>query len=246
MSEIIDNLKHSEPNKFQEELAKTYFFKNTSKENHFTQSQVLPKNKKIKTILLAVIIPLSVLFIAAALIFTNKLEINVSIYPHTKAVSEENVYDNNAIYLSKDGEYNKDAIKAIMFYDNASGESGWGKDFINLSNETGSKKAVLGIDFAGPQDMAERLLCFNVKGKAGGEKFRICFKDSENNICRSKINQLENSWQPFVIDMEQAENFINIKNVTRIDIELNPGEEQNISRSAIYFRDMRFTKREGL
>lgn len=243
MSEIIDSLKQSEPNQFQEELAKTYFSSSPSKDNHFTQFQPTSKNKKTQRFFLGILLGLIGLFFVVLFIF-NRIEIDINILPSFKIPSTENK-NTDVIYLNKEGEVNREIIKDIVFYENSDIESKWGKDLILLSNEVGSKMAVLGINFNKPLDMKENLLRFYAKGKVGGEDLRISLRDDKNNFCHSKINQLGNSWQQFVIDIEQAKDFIDPERIIHIDFEVNPAGRQNSYRSSVYFKDITLIKREG-
>lgn len=240
MSEIINNLKQPKLNHLQEELAKTYFSTKPAKENHYTQFQQKTDVKKTNKPLTGIILGLIGLFIAAIFVF-HRIEIYIKIFPSLAGLTE-NKKDIDTTPFSKNGELNRELIKNIMFYENADTKSNWGNEFVVLANEIGSKKAALGINFNKPLDMTEGLLCFYAKGAAGGEKIRICLRDIKNNFCYSKIDELQNSWQQFIIKTEGAKEFIDTENITHVDFELNPEERADLNRSTIYFKDICITK----
>lgn len=234
MSEILDNLKSKTPkfNQFQEELAKTYFSSPPPKEPDFNRSETAPRDMKMLQIILTLIIGLAGGCILSLFIF-NMVEINIKVAPQARP---------SEIAFSQGGELNRNLVKDIMFYENADSESSWGKDIILLSNEKGSRKASLGINFNQPMDMKENQLTFFAKGDRGGEEFRISLKDSGSNLCYSKINELSNSWQQFIVNPNSARNLINVEGVAHLDFEVNPLAKQDSKRSRVYFRGVCLTK----
>lgn len=244
MTGLKNNQKPIATNAFQEELAKTYFSSHTAKEERDSPSQqtfnIKKKNRTPFIILLAMIC----FFIAALFVF-KRLEVAVKVAPLDSTRLAENSSAEDLIPMSKDGELNRDIIKNIMFYENANAQSKWGKEFILLSNELSSKKAILGIDFNRPINMGVYTFYFYTKGKLGGEHLKLALRDKKNQFCRTKINVLPNSWQRFSIDAENAREFIDPESVTHIDFEVNPEESGNLSRSTIYIKDVCFIKKEG-
>lgn len=246
MSKLLNELKPVEANQFQEELAKTYFSTVSSKENYSSQSKPATDHKtdRNKNHLLLVIF-LSLLFVTAAIfLIFNRLTINVKIVPASNARLDNSKYT-EIVPFSKNGELNNDIVKHVVFHENAGNESVWGKNITVLSNEIISKKAVLGIDFAQPVNFNEKIICFTGKGKSGGEEFKVALQDDKNNICYSKIAAMENGWQKFALDGRPAQDFIDTKNITHINFEVNPAEKNLLSFSTIYLKDICFAKQEG-
>lgn len=246
MNEILDKVKSPESLQYQEELAKTYFSTTAARENRVnkpkTSTPAQPDQRSKKRRVISLILGIILVSLVAILVF-NRVEIIVKVFP---ALQPNAIYkDKNAdtISLSKDGEINRDIIKGVMFYEGAAAESSWKNGMAVLINEVNSKNAVMGIDFNNPVDMIGRLLCFSVKGKSGGEYLRICLKDEKNNLCYSKVDALQNSWQPFMIDINAAGNLVDPRRITRIEFEISPGAKEDLSRSTVYFKDWYFAKR---
>lgn len=231
MDKGIIDLNQPELNQFQEELAKTYFSPAPSKENHLTKPT--SERQKRPHIFIGIILTL-IAALVAALFILNKIEINIKVIPSSGINQLSDRQPPDIIYLSKNGELNTDVVKNIMFYENSDIESNWGKESILLSNEEGTKKAALGIDFTRPLNLKENLLYFYSRGKRGGEDLRICLKDANDNICYSKINELQNSWQQFIMNADQAKDYIDSENITHIDLEVN---------STVYFKDFYLARR---
>ena len=238
----MDNLKQYDVNQFQEELAKTYFSTTPVKQNNFTGTKLPPQTPKTKKFFFLSILGLAAIFIGI-LFWFNRLEVNVNVFPVSKSGIVENANYLDRLYLSKDGEPNRELIKNVMFYENADAKSSWKQGVIILANEISAKEAVLGIDFNNPVDMSEKLFYFYAKGKRGGEDLKVSLRDTKNNLCYSKINELQNSWQQFVVDLGQAGGIIDTRSITHIDFAINSSEKQNLGQSLAYFKDLYFTKR---
>lgn len=245
MSKLANELRQLESNQFQEELAKTYFSNAPSKESHLTQSKPDLKYKNRNYLSLnTIIFGLSAAIIVLFFIF-NRVAIEVKIIPSfaTKATNDTTTADTDVVYLNKDGELNTDLIRNIVFYENAHNDSGLGKEFIMLSNEIPSKKAILGIDFNKPLNLKKYLFCFYSMGRESGETMRISLRDSSNNICHSGINELGNSWRQFIVDAQDAGDLIDPENIAHVDVEVNPNEKQNVVRSTIFVKGIYLAKR---
>ena len=242
MSELIDKLKQTEASQFQTELAKTYFAKSPSKTNHFTQSGTNVKSRNLKQILTITTLGLLLILIATAFIF-NRFEIIVNIIPAMKSGFGNEYSSGNKTHLSKGGELNRGIIKDIMFYGGADVDSSWENGVFTLSTEAKSEEAILGIDFKNSIDMTEKVFCFYAKGKVGGEGLSVTLRDTERNLCYSRIDALQSSWQKFVIDISRAGDFIDPKNITYIDFKIKSEEQHVQVSSTAYFKDLYITKR---
>jgi|GEM_PF-6741798 hypothetical protein len=246
MSKILSDLKESEPNHFQEELAKTYFSsapapsKGTSLIGSHTANS---EYKKRRTIFFGAIAAASLIVLAAGFLVFNRVVVNINIIPALGSDSMTGRNPSDIIYLNKDGELNTDLIKNIVFYENSNSENIWGKKFIILSNAIASKKAVLGIDFTEPLNLKDNLFCFYAKGRAGDEELRISLRDINGYSCNSKVNELEKPWQQFVVNVDDAADFIDPEKITHIDFEVNPLERQNPAVSKTYIKDLYLAKR---
>lgn len=236
MSELVDNLKQPELNQFQEELAKTYFASFPSKKDNTVRPVISQKNKKTPIIVISLLLGL----IAGLLLTIYTLSVLViKIKTAPQAVE--------TISLNQSGEMNRDVVKSALFYGNASSESSWGKSFVLITGEDPSKKSALGIDFTRPLNMAKYSLCFYARGEGGEGDFRVSFRDSKGNVCFSTIYLLQNPWQEFIVDLASAKNLIDIENITRLDIEINPLEKQwqGQGNFKTYFKDINLIKERG-
>ncbi|NQU73683.1 MAG: hypothetical protein HQ547_03115 [Candidatus Omnitrophica bacterium] len=239
----MDGFKEPDTDQLHEELAKTYFSAASLNEDHLTKPKLPVREKKVKQFALGSILGIIGLLIIALLMF-NKVEVTVNISPTVQSgpVSENQSPDR--IYLSRGGELNRDVVKDIMFYGDADIKSGFKNEVFVLSCDANSRAAAMGIDFRDSIDMAENVFYFYAKSTQGQEELRISLRDVERNLCHSKINVLQDSWQRFVIDISQVRNLVDSKRITHIDFEINPKGKQGIARSAVYFKDMHFAKRE--
>jgi hypothetical protein len=244
MADILGNIDKLDAKNFQEELARTYFSTTSSREKNLQK----PDNNKIKKgvnwAVPGMIIAGLILGFAAILFFINRTELNSKAVPAGYSpLVDKKIQKIDMVYLDKDGSPNTDLIKNVVFYENAGGESAWQKQSVILSNENPTKKAVLGIDFKNPLNLSETLFCFYSKGEMGQEEFRISLRDTENNSCNSIINKSQNAWQQFIVDAVNAKYLVDLKNITHIDLEVNPAEKQNLNRSTVYFKEICLTKK---
>lgn len=244
MSELIEDLKQSNETAYREELAKTYFSTTPSTQDHFTQSAAPAQDKKTRIRLsgiIASLLAMSLIALIFMFIAAKKIEIDVKVVP-----AQSNPFENGeVVYLDKNGEPNRDIINDAIFYDDADARSGWGKEYVTLANENGSKKATMSVRFNAPIDMSGESFCFLAKGKNGDEELMISLKDSKNNYCDSAVNTVQNEWTRFIIDAKQAGDFVDIANIAYIGFELNPKEKQFPNRSAVYLKEICIIKKGG-
>lgn len=238
-------MKQVEIDPFQEELAKTYFAKDIVKEADPKATPPQPIRKKTGKIKHFFLAAAGMIALIAVLFIFNKVEIQVKISPTSKLKPPEAAVESKRIYLNKDGDFNRSIISNAIFYENATSESKWENGLVTLANETGSKKAVFGIDFTVSVNMLENSFCFYAKGKGGGEIIRISLKDIRNDICHSKIHKLQNSWQQFLIEIDGPLDNVDLNKITHIDFEINPNEEGILNPLTVYLKDMYIEKRGG-
>lgn len=244
MSKILSELKRTEMNQFQEELAKTYFSGASSEQKYPPQPNPSIKNNKKTNGLLFIIFSFLLIVTAVIFLIFNRLSISVKITPAFTSGSDYRRYA-EMIPFNKSGGLNNELIKNAVFYENAGNESSWGKEVIVLSNEDISKKAVLGIDLIKPINLNGRSLYFIMRGQNGGEEFRIALVDDKSNVCYSKTDKITNDWQAFVVDETAMKNFIDTERITHIDFEVNPAEKGFSNNSVIYFKNVYLVKQEG-
>ncbi|MCX5716072.1 MAG: hypothetical protein NTV07_04320 [Candidatus Omnitrophica bacterium] len=242
MSNQINALKQADLNHFQEDLAKTYFSTPHAKPQPQPKQPQETRAVNISRPWRFFWIAFSLLLIGftAVLFVLDKVEIDVRIIPALLSYNAQA----NTVFFDKKGEPNRDIIRETVFYENASAESSWGKKFVTLANDIGSKKAMLGIEFANPLNTKEGTFCFSAKGDRGGEEMRIILKDAANNFCYSKTNVLQDTWQLFAIDTAQAKDFIDTEKITYMNLELNPAEK-NGPRSKIYLKGLSLKNKQG-
>lgn len=247
MSEFINNLKQPGASILQEELAKTYF-STTPPDDNYTQSTENLRIRRHKTLWVKVIaaaFAAVIILPAAVFLMLNRVLIRVEINPASGSAQANKIAGSEIVYLNNNGEINRDIIKDIIFYEHTGVESGWGKGLITLVNESNSARASLGINFASPVDLDKNLVSFYAKGKDGGEKFYIVFKDSNNNLCNSKTVELQPEWQKFVINTENTLDFINPKGISSINFNLNPNENHFLSRPILYLKEICLIRNGG-
>jgi len=244
MSELFNNLKQSELSELNEELAKTYFSQSPAKKERQNSPKPAIKPAESKRIIRAVVLVSVALFFIALFVF-NRLVINVNVVPLLFSGKAAQGDKASQIPFNVNGEINRDIVKNVMFYGDADLSSGWGKEIVILSNENPGHRAVLGIEFMSPMDCDANEFFFYAKGDTGTEHMRVSFKDSNNNVCHSKVSRLENNWQRFVIDIGKARAFVNPELITHIDVEVNAENEDAVNRSRIYLKEIALIKKGG-
>lgn len=143
--------------------------------------------------------------------------------------------------IIKDGEENSSLVKKIGFY-GACVHSRQVQS-IKLINGMQGSWASMGIDLARPLDLRAKQVVLELKGKQGGEKFVLIFRDKfaqdyTPQLVLEPEEEVSPEWRQLRVPLEAHQAEIDLSCVVHIGLEFGFSTVQNPVHSTLFVRDI--------
>lgn len=227
-----------------EEISKTYL-KVSNKNN----KKFLPRLPWIITIL-ALSLSLSLF------ILRSNIDIKIRILGEVPSIrggrpveDEFERAPDKGIFLVKGSTDNKDIVKNVYFAGDAVIFSKVAKDQVILGNSRGSGWANYTLELREPADFSRFDLRYMARGSRGGEYLIFVIVDSGSRSYRIEpetTGRLTNDWRRYVMNFRQAENAVDLTEITTIKFEFGNLTAGNNPLTTIYLKDVYVAKTKRL
>ena len=217
-----------------EHIARTYFHQRTRKKKAKTSQKDLRLLLMLAASILAVVV-------------FGILAISLADRYYIKYLKQKTDSSTIVTILEK-GEVNKTIVKRVEFSRYAKAKSKISRDVITLSNPMRYRWTSLSMDFRFPIDFSERKVSLELKGRTGGEKVNIAFKDAHNRSSRFTNISLTPNWKNSFLYLAVLKGDIDISKITHFRLEcdyaVEPAKEDSSPASdvTVYIKDVRLSK----
>lgn len=143
--------------------------------------------------------------------------------------------------IVKDGKGNNRFVKKLGFYGGCIYTQEQGE--MKLVNGSGCNWSAMGIDFVYPVDLRGKSIILEVKGKTGGEKLEMTFrnqlaKEYTPQMTVRPSNNLLTGWQRLQIVMEEDSASMDLSCVVHIGLEFGSSTVQNPANSTLFVKNI--------
>lgn len=164
---------------------------------------------------------------------------DIDAYLRLSALSHPNIGSQAAII--KDGRQDRRFVKKVGFYGGCIFTQEPGA--MKLVNGGFCNWSAMGIDFVYPVDLRGKSIILEIKGKAGGEKIELTFrnqfaKEYTPQMTISPQTNLLTDWQRLKIDLEGSNPQMDLSCVVHIGLEFGFSTVQNPVNSALFVKNM--------
>ncbi|MBN3038584.1 MAG: tetratricopeptide repeat protein [Candidatus Omnitrophica bacterium] len=143
--------------------------------------------------------------------------------------------------IIREGKQDPQLVKKLGFY----GACVHSQEDESLKLVNGSFRtwSCMGMDFASPLDLRKKQIVLTLKGKEGGEKLELTFrdkfaKDYEPQLVIMREEGLLDDWQQVVIRPIEHQSKIDLSSVVHIGLEFGFSTVQNPAQSTLYVKDI--------
>lgn len=146
------------------------------------------------------------------------------------------------VFIIKDGMENLDLVKKVGYYGACVHRRQ--TQSIKLINGSFRTWSAMGIDFVYPLDLRGKHLVLRLKGKCGGEKLELTFRDKfasgyEPQLrLETKEKGLSRQWQRIKVDLSQVSSCIDLSQVVHIGLEFGFSTVRNPANSTLFVKDI--------
>lgn len=143
--------------------------------------------------------------------------------------------------IMQNGKEDSDLVQKLGFYGACvHSREGQALKLINGSFRTWS---CMGMDFSRPLDLRQKQIVLTIKGKQGGEKLELTFRDKfaasyDPQLVIVRDEGLSDDWKRIIIRPKEHPGEIDLSNVTHIGLEFGFATVQNPAQSTLYVKDI--------
>ena len=148
----------------------------------------------------------------------------------------------SGVIIVKDGKGNAKIVEKIGFYGaRVSVQQG---QAIKLINGNFRNWSSMGIDFVYPVDLRGRQITLKLKGKQGGEKLELTFRDkfaqdyTPQLVLAPEEKSLSSDWQKMEIALGEHGSKIDLSSIVHMGFEFGSSTVRNPAQSTIFVKDI--------
>ena len=152
--------------------------------------------------------------------------------------------DSCATTLIKDGREDLALVKKIGFYGYGACVHSQQMQSIKLINGGFRTQSSMEIDFVYPVDLRGKQIVLKLKGKEGGEKFELTFRDkfaqdyTPQLVIAPEEKGLSGDWQQIEVGFARRQGEIDLSCVVHMGLEFGTSTAQNPRNSTLFVRDI--------
>lgn len=146
------------------------------------------------------------------------------------------------IGIMKNGQRYSNLVKKIGFYGGC--QHSYQDEAIKLVNAKFFQWSSMGIDFIAPVDLRKKKIVFKIKGKSGGERLKLTFRDNSafnfepQLVLTPKEPTLSSEWQLVDINVDDFYKELDPSQVVHIGLEFGTNTTGNPANATLYVKDI--------
>lgn len=162
---------------------------------------------------------------------------------HQQLSSLADNIDLNGTTIIKEGKENSSLVKKIGFYGYGACVRSQQAQSIKLINGMQGRWASMGIELVYPVDLRGKQIVLELKGRQGGEKFELTFRDKFAQDYNPQLVLVPEEealphWQRVKVRFEEHQSEIDLSCVVHIGLEFGFSTVQNPANSTLFVKDI--------
>lgn len=145
------------------------------------------------------------------------------------------------IFIIEDGREDSQLVEKVGFY--GACVHSYEEEWIKLVNGSFCSWSSMGIDFVYPLDLRGKRIIFKLKGKQGGERLELTFRDKFSKSYNPQLvlmpeERLLPNWHQIKVTLDDHQRKIDLSSVVHMGLEFGLSTVQNPPNSTLFVKDI--------